>query len=154
TNLVLDGGTLLYRGSTASTDRNFTLTASSGYIDASGANNAPLVFTSTAPIGISGTGSRILILRGASTGANVMSLAIVDQGTNPTTLNKLDAGTWVLTNTANSYTGETVISTGGRLKVGASGVIPDASLVRLFSAATLDLNGFNETVRSVSAYTT
>lgn len=148
TNLVLDGGTLLYRGDAASTNRNFTLTTSSGNIDASGANNAPLVFTSTAPIGLSGTGSRILVLRGTSTGDNTMSLAITDQGANPTTLNKIDAGTWVLTNTANSYTGNTIISAGGRLKLGASGVIPDASLVQMFSASYFDLNGYNETIRS------
>jgi fibronectin-binding autotransporter adhesin len=150
TNLVLDGGTLLYRGDAVSTNRNFTLTNAGGNIDASGANNAPLVFTSTAPIGLSGTGSRILVLRGTSTGDNTMSLAITDQGANPTTLNKIDAGTWVLTNTANSYTGNTIISAGGRLKLGASGVIPDASLVQMFSASYFDLNGYNETVKSIS----
>ena len=77
------------------------------------------------------------MLRGTSTGDNTLSQAIVDPGTSATTLNKLDAGTWVLKNTANSYTGNTVISTGGRLKLGASGVIPDASLVQLFSVVDL-----------------
>jgi fibronectin-binding autotransporter adhesin len=150
TNLILDGGTLLYRGAATSTDRSFTLTGSSGYIDASGASNAALNFTSTAPIGMSGVGARILVLRGTSTGDNTLSPAIVDQGMSATTVNKLDAGTWVLKNTANSYTGNTVISTGGRLKLGASGVIPDASLVQLFSSSFFDLNGFDETIRSVS----
>src|SRR5205814_2979713 len=31
-----------------------------------------------------------------------------------------------------------------------SGVIPDASLVQLFSSSVFDLNGFSETVRSIS----
>ncbi len=150
TNLILDGGTLLYRGAATSTDRNFTITSAGGFIDASGANNAPITFTNTAPIGLSGAGPHTLVLRGTSTGDNTLSQSIVDLGTGPTTLNKLDAGTWVLKNTANSYTGNTAISTGGRLKLGASGVIPDASLVQLFSAAFFDLNGFDETVRSVS----
>jgi autotransporter-associated beta strand protein len=149
-NLILSGGTLRYTGAAVSTDRNLTLATAGGFIDASGANNAPLKFTSTSTIGVAGTGPRILVLRGSSTGDNTMSLAIVDQGANPTTLNKTDAGTWVLTNTANSYTGNTTISAGGRLKLGSSGVIPDASLVQLFSSATLDLNGFDETVRSIS----
>jgi fibronectin-binding autotransporter adhesin len=152
-NLVLDGGTLHYGGAATSTDRNFTMTASGAYIDASGASNAPLNFTNTAPIGLDGTGSRILVLRGTSTGDNTFSPAIVDQGAGPTTVNKLDAGTWVLKNTANSYTGNTVISAGGRLKLGASGVIPNASLVQLFSSATFDLNGFNETIKSFSGNT-
>lgn len=149
-NLIFDGGTLLYRGAATSTDRSFTLTSAGGIIDASGANNAALNFTSTAPIGVTGTGSRILILKGTSTGDNTMSPAIIDMGASPTTVNKIEAGTWVLKNTANSYTGNTIISTGGRLKLGASGVIPNASLVQLFSSSFFDLNGFDETVRSVS----
>ena len=149
TNLVLDGGTLQYRGAATTTDRNFTITAAGGYIDASGVGNAPLTFTNTAPIALNGAGLRIFGLRGTSTGDNTLSQSIADQTAGATTLNKLDAGTWVLKNTANSYTGSTVIS-GGRLKLGASGVIPDLSLVQLFTGATLDCNGFDETVRSVS----
>jgi fibronectin-binding autotransporter adhesin len=149
-NLVLDGGTIHYVGAATSTDRNFTITASGGYIDASGASNAPLVFTNTAPIGLDGTGSRVLVLRGTSTGDNVFSQAITNAATGATTLNKLDAGTWVLKNTANSYTGDTIISTGGRLKLGASGVIPDASAIQLYTSSVFDLNGYDETVRSIN----
>ncbi len=150
TNLVLNGGTLRYTGVAASTDRNFTLTSTGGFIDASGTGNAALTFTNTAPIALSGTGARTLVLRGVSTGDNTLSQAIVDaSATGATSLNKLDSGTWVLKNTANSYTGLTAISLGGRLKLGASGVIPDASLVQLASSATFDLNGFDETVKSI-----
>ena len=151
TNLVLDGGTLRYFGDTVSTDRNFTITSAGGSIDASGRTNSTLSLTNTASIGLSGTGARVLVLRGTSTGDNTFSQAIVDaSAVGATTLSKTDAGTWVLKNTANSYTGNTAISLGGRLKLGASGVIPDASLVQLFTSATLDLNGFDETVKSIS----
>ncbi len=151
TNLVLNGGTLRYTGVAASTDRNFTLTSTGGFIDASGTGNAALIFTNTAPIALSGTGAHTLVLRGVSTGDNTLSQAIVDaSATGATSLNKLDSGTWVLKNTANSYTGLTAISLGGRLKLGASGVIPDASVVQLASSATFDLNGFDETVKSIS----
>ncbi len=155
TNLILDGGTLLYRGGAATTDRNFTITVgesnfAGGYINASGANNAALTFTNTAPIVLSGPGAHSLVLGGTSTGDNILSQAITDSATGATTLSKTDAGTWVLKNTANAYTGSTAIGAGGRLKLGASGVIPDASIVQLFSSATFDLNGFDETVRSVS----
>ncbi|MES2834599.1 MAG: hypothetical protein V4707_07840 [Pseudomonadota bacterium] len=55
-------------------------------------------------------------------------------------------GTGVLTLTgANTYTGATVVSS-GTLQLGASGVIADGSDLSVSSGATLDLQGFNETV--------
>ncbi len=55
-------------------------------------------------------------------------------------------GTGVLTLTgANTYTGATVVSS-GTLQLGASGVIADGSDLSVASGATLDLQGFNETV--------
>jgi fibronectin-binding autotransporter adhesin len=148
-NLVFNGGTLDFTSSTAmSTDRSFTLTTAGGTI--SHLSSAPVSFTSTNPIAMSGTGARTLTLRGTNSLDNFLALAIPDQDVNPTTLAKVDTGTWVLGNTANSYSGNTAIS-GGRLKLGASGVIPDASLVTTSSSTSrLDLNGFNETVRSLS----
>jgi autotransporter-associated beta strand protein len=99
---------------------------------------------------MSGVGARTLTLRGNNSLNNLLALAIPDQDVNPTTLAKLDTGTWMLSNPANSYTGNTAIG-GGVLKLGASGVIPDASLVTTAtSSSRLDLNGFNETVRSLS----
>src|SRR4029078_5043720 len=73
TNLILDGGTLLYRGPATSTDRDFTITGAARYMDASGDSNAPLTFTNTAPITIAGAGQHVLVLRGASTGDNTLS---------------------------------------------------------------------------------
>jgi autotransporter-associated beta strand protein len=49
----------------------------------------------------------------------------------------------------NTYGGSTIVTL-GTLQLGASGVIPDTSLVTLASATTLNLAGFSETVKSVS----
>jgi len=51
---------------------------------------------------------------------------------------------------ANTYDGNTVINNGSVL-LGASGVIPDTSVVTLGASGTkFDLNGFDETVKSIS----
>jgi fibronectin-binding autotransporter adhesin len=149
TNLIINGGKLSYRGPNASTDRNFTLTGSGGYIDASSADNSAISYTSTAPITMTGNAAHLFILSGTSTGNNSFSPAVSNFGSFVTTFNKADTGTWVLKNTANGYTGNTILSN-GRLKLGASGVIPNASLVQFFNQSTLDLNGYDETVRSIS----
>lgn len=52
---------------------------------------------------------------------------------------------------ANTYDGATQIAASTTLKLGASGVIPDTSVVTtLGSSAIFDLNGFDETVKSIS----
>ncbi|HEX3602290.1 MAG TPA: autotransporter-associated beta strand repeat-containing protein [Lacipirellulaceae bacterium] len=148
-NLLLDYGVFQYVGTGGSTDRSFTLAPGSVTVNASGVNNAAIAFTSNASIVMAGTGSHGLNLEGTSTGDNVMGLAIGDQGTNKTTVFKQGTGTWVLTNTANSYTNNTAVNE-GRLKLGASGVIPDASIITIFSTGgVFDLNGFDETVKSI-----
>lgn len=53
-----------------------------------------------------------------------------------------------LANTANNYQGSTTVSNGS-IRLGASGVIPDTSLVSL-QGGTLDMAGFNETVASLT----
>jgi autotransporter-associated beta strand protein len=154
-NLILNGGTLTYGGGApVVTDRNFSVSELGGAIENRSFNNYPLVFSSTDPITLTGIGPRTFTLTGLSSGNNTgtssFSPAITDQGANPTTLVKASVGTWILTNTNNTYSGNTVI-VGGRLKLGASGVVPDASLVTISGTSTVfDLNGFDETVRSIS----
>lgn len=92
--------------------------------------------------GTVGTGAFGLTLDGASTTNGTMSGAI----STPTSLTKNGAGTWTLSG-ANSYTGATTISS-GILRLGAAGVVPDASALSV--AGTFDLNGFSETVGSIS----
>ncbi len=60
----------------------------------------------------------------------------------------ISGGTWVLGNPANNWNGPTTVS-GGTLRLGAAGVIPDGSAVNV-TAGTLDMNGFDETVGSVT----
>jgi|GEM_PF-3225431 len=69
-------------------------------------------------------------------------------------LRKEDSGSLVLLNPANNYSGETRIIN-GVLRLGAAGVLPDATVVRLgtTNAATpqLDLNGFSETITGLTS---
>ncbi|MDX8513970.1 autotransporter outer membrane beta-barrel domain-containing protein [Mesorhizobium sp. VK23E] len=139
-NLVLDGGTLQYTGTGASTDRRFTLTTNGGAIDASGAG--ALNFTNTAAIAFSGTGARALTLTGSNTAANTLAAVLGDNG-GASSLIKAGAGTWVLTG-ANTYTGGTAIS-GGTLQVSA-----DNNLGAALGALTL--NG--GTLENTSAFAT
>ncbi len=69
------------------------------------------------------------------------------------TLFKLGTGTLVLSG-ANIHTGQMNLQT-GTLKLGASGVLPDANTVQMgtnnsTSGTTLDLNGFSETIGALS----
>ena len=60
------------------------------------------------------------------------------------------AGTNTLNNPANNFTGPVTIS-GGTLKLGASGVIPDgAGKGNVTVTGTLDLNGYSETINGLS----
>jgi fibronectin-binding autotransporter adhesin len=58
-----------------------------------------------------------------------------------------------ISNTANAFSGGVSINSDTTLKLAASGVIPDGNAVTFSTAAgpaRLDLNGFNETVKSIS----
>jgi fibronectin-binding autotransporter adhesin len=113
-NLVLNGGTLQYVGAAGSTDRQFTLGSNGGGLDASG--SGAINFTSTAPVALSGSGSRTLTLTGSNTGNNTLSARLDDPAGGTTALTKTGTGTWVLTNASSTYTGVTTIS-GGVLAV-------------------------------------
>jgi autotransporter-associated beta strand protein len=100
---------------------------------------------------ITGTGtytptaaSRILALYGSSNGT--FSGIWLDAGYS-TKVEKYGTGTWTLTNTGNTYAGLTYIQV-GTLKLGAAGVITDASAVT--GSGTLDMNTYSETVGSIA----
>jgi fibronectin-binding autotransporter adhesin len=63
-------------------------------------------------------------------------------------ITKAGAGSLTLSG-SNTYTGSTTINA-GTLKLGASGVIPNASAVTVTSPGILDMNGFSETVGSIA----
>ena len=98
---------------------------------------------------------RTLTLQGASAGANTISGIIQDNlvsgtatGTAPVAVTKAGAGTWVLGG-ANTYSGPTTISV-GKLSLGASDVLPDASAVVLAGGTLLTGSGFTEAAKSLS----
>ena len=51
----------------------------------------------------------------------------------------------ILTNTSNDYAGATTI-TGGALRLGAAGVLPNTTDVTITSPGILDLNGLAESI--------
>ena len=73
---------------------------------------------------------------------------IVTIGTN--TLTKSGTGTLILNKSGNTgLIGSSIAATGGMIQLGAANVIPDATAVSVVGA-TFDLNGFSETIGSVS----
>ncbi len=143
--LILDGGTLQYTGAGASTDRTFTVTSNGGTIDSSG--TGALTFANTLPIVAPGSGSRTLNLIGTfSGGANILAAAVVDPATGVTNVAKSGASNWSLTNPANTYTGNTTISSGSTLTLSASGStnnIASSKVISVNSGATLDVTGLS-----------
>lgn len=119
-NLVLNGGTLRYMGTTAtSTNRLFTLGVDSGALDASAVSAAnTMSFTNPGAIALAGSATRTLILTGSNTGPNAIA-SILGDGGGATSVLKSGAGSWVLTG-ANTYTGDTDVLAGS-LTAGATG---------------------------------
>jgi fibronectin-binding autotransporter adhesin len=146
------GGTLQYTGSTPqSTNREIRILngVSGATIDASGSDpSATLSFTHTgANINLFDTpGTRTLNLTGANTGNNRFAIRLTDQAANATSLRKAGAGTWVIPNTDNTYTGETIFA-GGILNVAS---LSDYGVVSSIGARTLAQE--NTTVTGVSLH--
>ena len=111
-NLVLDGGTLQYAGTTSSsTDHLFTLTASGGTLDSGSAGQ--FRFLNPGSIAESGTGNRTLTLTGTST-TNDLYSSLGDPASGKTSLVKNGTGRWILTapTVPRSYSGDTTINAG------------------------------------------
>ena len=143
--LVLDGGTLRHSGAASSTTKAFTLGASGGSLDASGTGTA--AFTSGSAVAFTGSGNRTLTLTGTNTGSNALGLALNDNGADVVSLVKTGAGTWVLSGSTNTYTGDTTIA-GGTLKLGSGGSFANSPRIIVGDAAgspgaTLDLSDKN-----------
>ncbi len=140
TNLVIgSGSTLRYTGSGDTTDRLFTLSTGTSFIESSG--TGPVVFSNTGSATYTGSGARTLALGGTNTGLNTMGGAIIDGPGGTTTVAKNDSGTWALTGN-NSFTGNTVINN-GNLMIGNGGTTGNAGAGNVIVAnptSTLSLN--------------
>ncbi len=142
--LLANATTLQYTGGAATTDRLFTINGTAAghaaTLDASGAG--AISFNNTGSIAYGTTAqTRTLNLAGINTGNNILGATIADNGVgSAVSVNKSGVGTWVLTGTANTYTGNTTIS-GGALDVGTinAGALSSSGL--LFSGGVLQGNG-------------
>ncbi len=110
--LVLDGGKLVYTGSsTGSTNRLFTVTENGGAIEGAGTGKVQL--TSTGSVVQSGAGDRTLTLRGVNANCE-FKFQLGDPASGKTSLHKDEGGRWIMSGGSNSltYSGDTVIDAG------------------------------------------
>ncbi|MBB3148398.1 fibronectin-binding autotransporter adhesin [Phyllobacterium trifolii] len=165
-NLVLNGGTLLYTGAAGSTNRLFTLGGSAANrLEASG--TGAIAFTGTGPIGFSTPNtSQTLTLGGTNTGNNSLAAQMTNNGTGVTSLSKDGPGTWILNNANSTYTGATTINGGvlgvdklsnGGIASSIGGSSAAASNLVIGNGSTLRYSGAGDTTNrlfTLSAGTT
>ena len=136
-NLVIDGGTLQYLGSGASTtNRLFTVGSVThvATIDASG--SGPVAFSSTGPVKYAdNSNNNTITLSGSSTASNTFSPSIQDpRSSGSTSLVKNGPGTWILAGNS-SYSGTTAVNA-GKLVLAAGGNLDENTII-VAAGATL-----------------
>jgi autotransporter-associated beta strand protein len=143
-NLIIDGGTLRKaNGSNSSTNRLFTVGVGGATFDSSASSGSVnMRFSGTGAMGILGTGTRTIYLTGTNnntspTTNNIMSVDLVDDGFNATSLWKKGTGSWVISRNGaaagNSYTGTTTIERGTLILNFNTSTGPVADLIRSVS---------------------
>ncbi|MCY3018583.1 MAG: autotransporter-associated beta strand repeat-containing protein [Planctomycetota bacterium] len=136
---VANTGTLQLQGGIAVANEVLTLNgtgaAGNGALDNAGGNNS--------------WAAQVTLNAGCSVGSAAGTLTVSGQVTGATDLIKAGAGTLVLSNGTNNYTGATIVN-GGTLSDGAANAIPAGSALTVAGGATFDLNGINLTVPSVT----
>ena len=142
--------TLTYTGTGHSTDRIIELQGTTGgvTINADGTGVLALGRIQSAV-----QGNKTLTLSGSSTGFDNTVAEIKEVGS-AVTLAKSGPSTWLIAG-ASDYTGATQINN-GILKIGVNDALPTATAVRIgtgSTAGTLDLNGFNQTIGSLTVQT-
>jgi fibronectin-binding autotransporter adhesin len=139
-NLVINGGTLQYDGTTASTtDRLFTSgTGTNGAIlDASGVGAANTVTFSNAANGPAFATANVattLTFTGSNTGTNTFDEIIANNGTAAVNVVKSGLGTWDFDD-ADTYTGGTAVQS-GTLILGGGGSLAATGTVTLGNSTT------------------
>ncbi|MEY4445497.1 MAG: hypothetical protein RL444_610 [Verrucomicrobiota bacterium] len=150
--LTTNGAGLRYTGSGHSTDRAIGLQGTTGTISVFANGTGALALNSGARFEMAG--NKTFTLRGTSDAALANSIGALTELGGVMTLNKADANTWVLAS-ANAYTGATQVDD-GTIRLGVSDALPVTTALRLgtgATAGTLDLNGFNQTVGSLTVQT-
>jgi fibronectin-binding autotransporter adhesin len=134
-NLVLDGGTLRYVGTTdGSTDRLFTLGPGGATLDAAGTGKFTIGRDSGAAS--TGSGNRTLVLTGTGTGVYTSRQGNPTNGL--TAVTKTGPGTWTISSASNDYGGPTTVL-GGVLAVSA-GIGPGGTTGSLGQSAAAAAN--------------
>ncbi|MDY0169167.1 MAG: autotransporter-associated beta strand repeat-containing protein [Thermoguttaceae bacterium] len=98
-----------YTGTGHATDRRIELAGAGGHAMLYADGSGPLVWNGD--VVVTGTGSKVLSLRGSSTAANTFNGLIAD-GTVPLRFQIYGAGHWTLANDNNSWTGDTRVGYG------------------------------------------
>ncbi len=131
--------TLNYTGS-ANQTMSGAITASSlttGTLTLGSTGSGAVNYSNTASLGSAGSGNKNLTLTGASTGDNILAGSWQNNTGGVATLTKSGAGTWILTNTNNTYSGATNVSAGKLLVNGTT----TASAFTVANGATLGGTG-------------
>ena len=140
---IMSDGTARTIGNAVSVTQDFTF-------------GTPAAASSRASAGNSLTLSGIVTLAAGAHNIEVNGLlmtgTISGKLTGGTNLTKTGPGTLVLSNAANDYGGNTIISA-GTLQLGAAGSIPDTSALVIASGGYLNINGLAETVGSLAGDT-
>ncbi|MCX6837752.1 MAG: autotransporter-associated beta strand repeat-containing protein [Verrucomicrobia bacterium] len=123
-NATTTGGILQYVGSGEISDRKIRLrgTTASNQIHADG--SGPLILTNVAH-DTTETGNKTLSLRGSNAAGNMITSQLSDNVAGVLSVTVDGGATWILTNSANNYTGTTTAS-GGALGIGHDTAIPAA----------------------------
>jgi fibronectin-binding autotransporter adhesin len=150
-NLILNGGTLQYTGSSATgIDRLFTLTANGGTLD--GAASAGFQLTNSGSIAFTGTGNRTLTLAGTGTN-NAFSFALGDPISGMTSLTMNGTGRWILNGVgALTYSGTTTVAAGTLLDLNKTNVLPYGAgkgNLSISTGATFEMNGQSNNINAL-----
>jgi fibronectin-binding autotransporter adhesin len=133
------------------TNRQFDIAGTSNLNVPTINNNSGQVFTINSNLLASGTGTRTFSLGGTGTGLSTFAGTITNGSLTTLGLTKAGTGTWVLTNTSNSYNGITAV-TGGTLGF-ANGVLGSGGTINASGGTLLWLAGNTEDISSRLAMT-
>ena len=146
---------LSYIGATnSSTNRIIALQGTTGGVTLNGNGTGAVDFAG----GAAGyfTGAKTLTLSGTSGAGIVNRITGVTDGIATITLAKTGTNTWEVYGTNSTYTGPTQINE-GTLQIANNDALPITTAVRLgtgTTAGTFDLNGFNQTIGSLTVQST